>query len=77
MAPQAGAMATEAAGEIKVPGDQTAFSKTLTFTAGTLGSTTYKDGWTTYKLNDIGVGVSHHISVKYGEFGETNKVFVK
>jgi len=70
------AFATTTSGKICVHGDQTGYKGEITSSGGTINetSTEYKDNVTTYMIN----GASNElVSLKYGDFGETNKVLVK
>lgn len=73
-APKAMAGAT---GVITVAGNQTGFNGTVEPSKGTLKEKDieYKDEKTMYKLTGVTQGDS--VSLKYGDFGSTNKVLIK
>jgi lipoprotein len=68
---------SKTAGEISVPGNQLGFGDgVVTEGGGTINktSTKYENGRTTYTLTSA---TGKYVSLKYGDFGSTNKVLVK
>lgn len=76
-APQAGVVSTDNTGEIAVPGDQRAFAEDVeTVDGGSVDAskTEYKGSKTIYTIKGSS---NRRNALRFGKFGETNKVLVK
>ena len=71
------AMSTGKTGEISVAGDQTGFDGQLTASEGTISGAKYDKDTNERTVYTLTGASNRRVSLKYGDFGSTNKVLVK